>query len=496
MRSSISLLFLALGLSACQSESTGVAGYSASMTEAPTHGVVVHLFEWRWDDVAQECEEFLGPNGFSAVQISPPAENHVIGGRPWYERYQPVSYQLESRSGTREQFADMVSRCHAAGVEIIADVLFNHMADGDLEHESLQFSGVGTNGTEFGPYDYPGLYTDADFHHCSLTADGTIQDWDDTRQLRECELVGLSDLATETDHVRSTLASYVSDLVSLGVDGLRLDAAKHVYPEDIAAILEQADFQGYVVQEVATGGRYMDWMREYETNGDITEFSYTEALGELLRQRSWSDLAPEGWLWSSREYIPSQRAMVFVDNHDRQRGHGGASAIFHGDGDLYALAQVYTLTWGYGRPRVMSSYNFETDFQGPPMNADEAIIPVYSAEGLNCGDGEWVCEHRWPPIAGAVAFRNNVSPDAPVTSWWTDGSNQIAFGRGSEGFVVINGSGSDMDAILPTQLPEGTYCNRLVDGPCEPVQVDADGKLSVRLDPMSALAVDLGSQPE
>lgn len=24
---------------------------------------IVHLFEWRWADIATECESFLGPNG-------------------------------------------------------------------------------------------------------------------------------------------------------------------------------------------------------------------------------------------------------------------------------------------------------------------------------------------------------------------------------------------------------------------------------------------------
>lgn len=33
-------------------------------------------------------------------------------------------------------------------------------------------------------------------------------------------------LATETETVRSTLVEYANDLLSLGVDGLRLDAAK------------------------------------------------------------------------------------------------------------------------------------------------------------------------------------------------------------------------------------------------------------------------------
>ena len=35
------------------------------------HGrtAIVHLFEWRWADIAAECERFLGPNGFGGVQV-------------------------------------------------------------------------------------------------------------------------------------------------------------------------------------------------------------------------------------------------------------------------------------------------------------------------------------------------------------------------------------------------------------------------------------------
>ena len=34
--------------------------------------VFVHLFEWSWEDVAKECENWLGPKGYDAVQVSPP----------------------------------------------------------------------------------------------------------------------------------------------------------------------------------------------------------------------------------------------------------------------------------------------------------------------------------------------------------------------------------------------------------------------------------------
>ena len=62
--------------------------------EAPRRSpVFVKLWEWNYDDVALECESFLGPNGFDAVQLSPvrlgsfettldPVEHGLLGRFP------------------------------------------------------------------------------------------------------------------------------------------------------------------------------------------------------------------------------------------------------------------------------------------------------------------------------------------------------------------------------------------------------------------------------
>jgi alpha-amylase len=80
------------------------------------HGGIVQLFEWKWSDIANECENFLSPRGFGGVQISPPNENVLIVGRPWYERYQPMSYMLKTRSGDEKDFLEMTRRCNKVGV--------------------------------------------------------------------------------------------------------------------------------------------------------------------------------------------------------------------------------------------------------------------------------------------------------------------------------------------------------------------------------------------
>src|SRR5436190_8257092 len=125
--------------------------------------VSVHLFEWKWTDIAAECENVLGPAGFKAVQVSPPEEHSITPNHDWSERYQPVSYSIaRSRSGTGAEFASMVTRCKAAGVDIIVDAVINHMTN-------FPSPGVGSNGTAYSKYNYPGLYTFSDFHPaCAL----------------------------------------------------------------------------------------------------------------------------------------------------------------------------------------------------------------------------------------------------------------------------------------------------------------------------------------
>jgi hypothetical protein len=36
---------------------------------APDRSAIVHLFEWKFDDIAAECERFLAPRGYAGVQV-------------------------------------------------------------------------------------------------------------------------------------------------------------------------------------------------------------------------------------------------------------------------------------------------------------------------------------------------------------------------------------------------------------------------------------------
>jgi len=49
-----------------------IVGFCWAQHNPNTHSgttSIVHLFEWRWADIAHECERYLAPNGFGGVQV-------------------------------------------------------------------------------------------------------------------------------------------------------------------------------------------------------------------------------------------------------------------------------------------------------------------------------------------------------------------------------------------------------------------------------------------
>eukprot|EP00171_Calliarthron_tuberculosum_P010429 IDg10429t1 len=231
----------------------------------PQHGTYVHLFEWKWPDIARECEEHLAPYGYDAVQISPPQEH--IQGTQWWTRYQPVSYKLESRGGSRTQLIEMVRRCNAVGVAIYADAVINHMAGVG--------SGTGVAGSSYSEYRYPAVpYSPTDFHFCGRP-NNVISNYSDAYEVRNCELVNLADLKMEINYVRDRIAGYLNDLLSIGVRGFRYDAAKHMAVNDLNAIRGKLQSAPYIFSEVIDQSS-SEAIRasEYFGVGDVTEFRY------------------------------------------------------------------------------------------------------------------------------------------------------------------------------------------------------------------------------
>lgn len=236
----------------------------------------------------------------------------------------------------------MIDTCHAAGVKVVADTVINHMAAGD---------GVGTGGSSYTKYHYPGIYSAADFDNCTTN----VTNYQDRWNVQQCELVGLSDLDTSESWPRQRIAAYMNDLLSLGVDGFRIDAAKHMPTGDLAAIKAQlTDPNVYWKQEAIHGAGEAVDPSEYLQNGDVQEFRYARGLKQAFQNDRLAYLKNFGEGWG---FMSSGQSGVFVDNHDTERV---GDTLSYKSGSAYTLASVFMLAWPYGSPDVHSGYSGRT----------------------------------------------------------------------------------------------------------------------------------------
>ncbi|GIH62910.1 carbohydrate binding domain-containing protein [Microbispora siamensis] len=449
---------------------TGTAVALPALTEtaagaASGPGVTANLWNWNWKSVAKECTDVLGPAGYGSVQVSPPADSMSKGGSVWWDVYQPARYVLTSKFGDETAFRNMVGACHAAGVKVQVDTVVNHMTG----QGATSYGGYG-----FSKYDYPGLYSSGDFHSptCGINdADYGNNAW----RVQNCELVGLADLNTGSDYVRDQIAAYMNKLTDLGVDGFRIDAAKHISPDDLAAIKSRLRGTPYIHQEVIYGADEAVQPSQYTGVGDVDEFVYGRKLKEQFTgQIRWLQSFGQSWGLS----VGSDKAMVFVDNHDTERN---GSTLNYKNGAAYTLANVFMLAWPYGKPSVYSSFTWSDGEAGPP-SANGGFVT-----DTDCSNGRWTCFDR--QMAGMVGFYNTVAGTS-VGNWTDNGGNLIAFSRGDKGWVAINNENGSVTRTFTTGLPAGTYPNVAGGGS---VTVNPGGTASVTIPAKSAVAIRVGT---
>lgn len=469
--------------------------------------VMVHLFEWRWTDVARECEQVLGPAGIAAVQVSPPQEHAIVAGQPWWQRYQPVAYSVErSRSGTGDEFRAMVGRCRAAGVGIVVDAVVNHMTAG---------AGTGSNGTAYTKYAYPGTWGPADFHAPPCG----VSDYGNVANVQDCELLGLADLATGLPAVQQRLGDYLASLARMGVAGFRIDAAKHMNAVQLDAIVTRMNAAlaaenrplPYVFHEVIDYGgeavKATDYLGVGFASGsasDITEFK-VRGIGDKFNNRGTQRVG-ELARFSRDEWglLPSDKAVVFLENHDTARDVGIANPSYR-DPWRWRLATIWLLGQGYGYPSVLSGYAFDRTTQagrdqGPPSDGAGTTLAVTCPARLeDVGASGWVCEHRDPAVLAMVGFRRAVA-GAPTVRPWDDGANGTAYSRGDRGFVVVNANATTLTATVPSALAPGRYCDVLTGGRAgtgcagSSLTVASDGAVAVSVPARTAIAIHTGTR--
>lgn len=166
-------------------------------------GNILHCFNWTASEVKASLAD-IAASGFGAVQISPCQRPDVRVGTSWHDLYRPYDLAFKSSSYCSEE--DLRSLCSEAanyGIKIIVDVVANHV-DKTAGYHDTWWDGGGRVRWEGG----------IDYGNRNSITHGQLGDY--------------GDIVSENADVIARGKAYVEKLKSLGVKGIRWDAAKHI----------------------------------------------------------------------------------------------------------------------------------------------------------------------------------------------------------------------------------------------------------------------------
>jgi alpha-amylase len=414
--------------------------------------VGMQMFGWNWVSLKNECRTALGPAGIKWILVMPPQTS--IDGSAWWTHYQPVSYDLNSNLGTEAQFSSMVASCNENGVDVIADAVINHMAAGS--------------------YNFPDVpYTNTNFHYYSQThnCQHDISDYNNVTEVQDCQLGGLSDLATEEPYVQGKIAAYLNHLLSLGVKGFRIDAAKHIPVADLLAIKALlTDQNAFFVNEVIGGPPEPS---DYYAIGALFSFDWASGLKSAFSSYNGAgDLDVPNSQY--RGMGTSNLEVTMVTNHDTERN---GNSLNYQYGKNYLMAMIYTLSEPFGVPMLYSGYAFDNFDQSATVKNGVDVCNSGTAVKANYTSGYMVCPQRWTSIQGMIKWHGYVNGETKTKPW----SNNTSYGyaRGTKGYVLFNSARSTGKySKIATGLAAGTYCD-VISGGANPIKVSKGKKTCV-----------------
>ncbi|CAE6465811.1 unnamed protein product [Rhizoctonia solani] len=167
-----------------------------------------------WNSIRQNLD-YIQHMGFTAIWISPVNKN-VEGVTAYGESYhgywiEDIS-QLNAHFGTAEDLKMLSTELHARGMYLMVDVVVNNVV------------ASGTTEPDLSPF----FFKDSSQYHpyCPI-------DYKNQTLIEQCWMgdtkVALVDVNTEDTHVVAQYEGWVANFVrEYGIDGLRIDAAKHI----------------------------------------------------------------------------------------------------------------------------------------------------------------------------------------------------------------------------------------------------------------------------
>lgn len=178
--------------------------------------LIFQAFNWQISAVRDNLENIANQN-FSAIQLSPLQQHKEPDNPTWYLAYQPTNFKVGNRLGNRDELKALCEEAKKYDIIIVVDVVLNHMGnDGRNELELIP-------SREIDSY----ILNNKEFWHKPFR----INNFDNRFECSQGS-IGLPDLNTSNHKLQDIMIEYLNDLISLGVEGLRFDACRHIEMED------------------------------------------------------------------------------------------------------------------------------------------------------------------------------------------------------------------------------------------------------------------------
>ena len=289
-------------------------------------GNIFHAFCWKYKDITANLSS-IAESSFKSIQISP-VQQPKNGGATWWSYYQPLSFSIADNSalGSKAELKELCDEAEKHHISIIADIVFNHLANIDDDH--LESDGTPTVSPDVEAYE-PEIYAmrnasgeEATFHHNkSASGSGAVTQY--------YAWGNLPDLNTANPLVQSRSLSLLKECIDVGIDGFRLDAAKHIetptdpqyasdfFPNVISAAKEYYKSKNpnqdlYVYGEILDdpdGGRTID---DYLPYIDVTDNKVKSSYVSASVRKDASVLPATSY----SKKCDSSRIVYWAESHD------------------------------------------------------------------------------------------------------------------------------------------------------------------------------------
>ena len=509
--------------------------------------------------------DYLKNLGVTAVWVTPPFQNKPVqAGSAGYHGYWVTNFlKIDPHLGTNDEYRRFVDQAHARGLKVYMDIIVNHTADVihfpdyhveylDAKTHPLRDAATGAALTEhsfayngLGDTARPALSADRSFPYRPIVpaAEKSVKNpaWlndvtlyhnrgnsafrDESSILGDFS--GLDDLFTEHPRVVQGMIDLFSSWVrDYGVDGFRIDTARHVNAEfwqafgpAIRAAARAAGRPAFIqFGEVANETLDIELLSEFSTHlpMDTTlDFGFFTAARRFVSKggpaAALSDLILRDDLYTDHD-SNIHSTTTFLGNHDAgrfayflQQDNPGASPALLADlvklghGLLYLSRGQPVLYYGDEQGMIGRG--------GRDMQAREDMFPSKSPAFRDApllgttrtgADDKFDPAHPFYQFFAKLAALRAAHPALRTGAMLVRDSGQpglFAFSRIDRGekveyLIALNNSRREkITAGLPTSQPAGAGFTLLFDsrtgvGSTAALTTDATGRVTVELDPL------------